>query len=213
MRLRKTIKLILWMVIVGLSGTQVATASGFYATGSLGFAVQKPPSEGSSSIGSASDVSGRIAAGYLHTINDKWAAGVELGYSHFGTGTFYKDPTTKLPAKSTITLKSYATDISVVANYKLNPQWTLIGKGGVADMRSDANADSTLYNHHVETQYYEHDVKPVIGFGARYQLDENVSVESSLTHYFGDTSLDSTNPSNVVPIVNQLLVGIHYAFN
>ena len=190
------------LVLLYLANVQVASASGFYVTGSLGFAVQKPPSDGSASIGTASDVSERVAAGYLHTINDKWGAGLEVGYSYFGTGTFHRN-------LATFDITTSASDISAVATYKLNPKWTLLGQAGMAHIRSDVDTHLP----HAEFEKYEHDVKPMIGFGARYHLEGGLSIDTTLLHYFGDTSVDLANPpDDIVPIVNQLLVGVHYSF-
>ncbi|MCL9781928.1 porin family protein [Vibrio sp. S4M6] len=197
------LKVSLVSILLSLGMFSAANASGLYVTGSMGFAVQKPPGDGTTTIGTASDLSGRLATGYVQTINDKWDTGIEVGYSYFGKGTYYQ-------SGHTFDLTSSASDINALIGYALSEKWVLQAKAGLAQIKTKAKIP-TKFGTYRERD--EHDVKPLLGIGARYQLNEALSFEMMLTHYFGATSSEgATSSNNIVPAVNQLLLGVRYSF-
>lgn len=172
---RKLKPLAATLLVAGLMGAG-AHAEGLYGGGSLGGQTYPDRINGNSTSGSA--VSGKIFGGYQLNPNFAVEAGVaELGSVNSGSGH----------------VDSYGTFVDAVGTMPLNPQWSLLGRVGVAHMSVNTPTGDDGGN----------GLK--VGLGAEYALSKNVALRGEWERYelvsFGGR-----------PTADQFTVGVKVGF-
>ncbi|MCL9782423.1 outer membrane beta-barrel protein [Vibrio sp. S4M6] len=184
--------------ILSVAGTASAFAGNIYVDGGVGVASTKVAGQIISQDSmTKSHLSGGVAVGYQQELNDKWDAGAELGYSYFGT-------ISNNVGSDELKFQSSSIDLAGVGTYHIDEKWAVFGKGGVAYMMSKVTDSQGVLSGEDSNEY-----KPLLGAGVRYSIDEQLSLQGTYTHYFGDNSNTS---NNYAPVVNNFLVGVHYTF-
>jgi OOP family OmpA-OmpF porin len=163
------------LLAAGLVGAS-AHAEGFYGGGGIGGQTYPDNINGNSTSGSA--VSGKIFGGYQLNPNFAVEAGVaELGNVNSGAGK----------------VDSYGTFVDAVGIVPLNPQWSLLGRVGVAHMQVNTPTGDDGGN----------GLK--VGLGAEYALSKTVAVRGEWERYelvsFGGR-----------PVADQFTVGVKFGF-
>lgn len=184
--------------IFGLVSTS-ANAETLYFEGGLGSAVQTIPHTGFNNT-TESHVSSRIAVGYSQPIAMEMEGGLEVGYTNFGDATFQYTNTDEYKVRGS------SVDLAGKVYYRVDELWSMFGKAGMAYMMSDVTDAST------NTKTDDGAFKPLVGVGVRYSLDEALSLQASVTHYFGDKSVNADNTNEFVPVVDNFMFSIHYEF-
>lgn len=174
-------------------------AENLYFEGGLGSAVQTIPHTGFNNT-TESHLSSRIAVGYSQPIALDVQAGLEVGYSNFGNATF------QYPNTDEYKVRGSSIDLAGKAYYRFDDLWSMFGKAGMAYMMSDVTDEST------NTKTDDGAFKPLLGVGLRYNLGEALSLQASVTHYFGDKSVNANNTNEFVPVVDNFMIGVHYEF-
>ena len=150
---RKLKPLAATLLLAGLAGAG-AHAEGLYAGGSLGGQTYPSTINGNSTSGSA--VSGKIFGGYQLNPNFAVEAGItELGSVNSNPGN----------------VDSYGTFVDAVGIMPLNPQWSLLGRVGVAHMQVNTPTGDDGGN------------GMKVGLGAEYALSKTVALRGEWERY------------------------------
>lgn len=168
--------LIASLLVVGSLGAVAAHAEGAYVGGSIGGQTYPNTLNGNSTSGSA--VSGKIFGGYQLNPNFAVEAGVtELGSINNAAGT----------------IDSYGTFVDAVGIMPLTPQWSLLGRLGVAHMSVNTPTGDDGGN----------GIKA--GVGAEYALSKTVALRGEWERY--QLTAFGGNPN-----ADQFTVGIKVGF-
>ncbi|MCL9780650.1 outer membrane beta-barrel protein [Vibrio sp. S4M6] len=164
----------------------------FYFDAGVGRATTSVPRNFGDGVPKNSDATSLgFAVGYSQAVNDSWDIGGEVGYNFLGDSDFGNG----------ITITTSSIDIATLASYHIDNRWSIFGKGGAALMTSKYDADTPAISN----------VKPFMGVGARYSINDNLSLQATYSHYFGDKKFDESAPY-MIPIIDNVLVGVHYKF-
>jgi OOP family OmpA-OmpF porin len=172
---RKLKPLAATLLLVGLAATG-AHAEGLYGGGALGNQTYPGTLNGNSTSGSAT--SGKIFGGYKLNPNFAVEAGAaDLGSVSSGNGQVH----------------GYGTFVDAVGIAPLSPQWSLLGRVGVAHMAVDTPNGNDGGNGFK------------VGLGAEYALTKNVALRGEWERYelvsFGDR-----------PTADQFTLGVKVSF-
>ncbi|MGF1739727.1 autotransporter outer membrane beta-barrel domain-containing protein [Vibrio profundum] len=164
----------------------------------VGQAEQTIPTIGFNNDASDTQTSIRIAIGQEEPTALNWMTGIDFGYSHFGTADL------RLASGDQIRAKTSALDLSLTTTYRIDQIWSIFGKGGLGYMISDVERSS------LGTKERDKALKPLLGLGLRLRVGYAVDVKATVTHYFGDKSVENTE--QYVPVVDEYLLSFHFPF-
>jgi hypothetical protein len=179
-----------------------------------------------------SQLSGRIAGGIIHMIDDSVGITGELGWGYYGRTTFSVDTTfstvpVSLSSKYTITGFDVLVGVASIQTY-----YTLYAKVGgiIQNMQQNNTAifttpaivplPGTVY--HFNDKHTSAAVLPAIKLGAGYNIDANWSITGSYLFAYGANTKTqfnySTSPTVLVakvntqnPMMNAFMLGIQYS--
>ncbi|MEW6020848.1 MAG: outer membrane beta-barrel protein [Pseudomonadota bacterium] len=134
---------------------------------------------------------GKLYGGYA--FDDTWA--LEGGFASYGKATFDKAET---GAPYDTTLKTNLVYAAVRASYRLNDAWSFNGKLGAARHFQELDQGDTTTRHH--------EVRPMFGIGAAY----NLTTRAALTLELNDYGTVRTPDSKL--IVRKLEAGARFSF-
>jgi hypothetical protein len=190
-----------------LAGSDVGS---FYISGEVGYGEPRTDLAGQSKTlvksDDGGDAVGRVAAGYLFTINNRWALGPEFAYTGFSDKTFdAKDP--KVNGK--IKLETYALDLLGVARFNINPDFYLVGKAGGSYVRQKVKGSGELAG-----SGSEHQIKPkvALGFGIPVNKDGTLALTLTSSYTFGEDEIDVTKRGHKVTANYDILAGVNFSF-
>ncbi|NVO07092.1 MAG: porin family protein [Rhodoferax sp.] len=172
---RKLKPLAATLLLAGLAGAG-AHAEGLYGGGAVGGQTYPDTLNGNPSSGS--NLSGKIFGGYQLNPNFAVEAGVsDMGTLNSGSGHVH----------------SYGTFVDAVGIAPLSPQWSLLGRLGVAHMAVDTPTGNDTGNGFK------------VGLGAEYALTKSVALRGEWERYelvsFGSR-----------PVADQFTLGVKYGF-
>jgi hypothetical protein len=168
----------------------------FYASLGAGYASpEKMPSFPSidRDLGSAA---GRAAIGYQY--NASIPMGVELGYSYLGKLAKYTAEGVDAG------LKYYTLDALVTASYPMS-QFFLTAKGGMAYEHVSGTGDLSGSS--------DHKYVPEVGLAAGYHINQNLALDLSVYHTFGENLSDVSDPddSHGTPSIDSAFLSLSFS--
>jgi len=197
----KHIKIISIAIASLLASNMAMAKSGPYVQGQLGVAKNNL----NSGIPSNSyfnttnhDFAGRISAGYMGNLTEKWQLGGEIGWGHYGSMDFTGN------AFDTSTAKITATDLALVTSYQLAPKIELLAKGGTSIEKLSSTKDLGFGATTNTTK-----AVPMAGIGIGYDFTSKLQANLNYTHTFGD---DMSATSTGVPTLDTVMAGLKYSF-
>lgn len=160
-----------------LAGLSAAHAEGLYAGGNLG----TPDYHGSINgvSGDGSGVGGKLYGGYTVTPDFAVEAGLfDLGHIDDGSGK----------------VELHGVFVDAVGRYELAPQWSLLGRAGVAQGRfTTTNGDDS-------------GTALKLGMGLQYELTPQVALRAEYEHYRFASAFDAK------PKVGEFSLGVKVGF-
>ncbi|BCM26048.1 outer membrane beta-barrel protein [Methyloradius palustris] len=206
-------KLALLAVLSTLTIAPAYAADGFYAVGSVGWSKldldkgsidSQLVSAGVTGLNSStdeSDVGYKLQLGYQFTEN----LAIEGGYIDLGKTSYSASYT---GGNANAEAKARGVNLSVVYIYPINNDFSVFGKIGIIDARVKASVVATGPGGTASASASSTDVKPTIGFGATYNLNETVGIRAEYEFFNKLGNSDSTGESNV----NLVSAGLVYKF-
>lgn len=116
-------------------------------------------------------------------INNKFHYGAEVSYSSYATNE------TEIE-NLRFDYDGYNVAVLGVAKYYFNNKWSIFGKAGAAYTVQDLSSNVSAFNQK------ESKVLPKIGFGGSYNVTNDLPLNISFEHIFGDELAEFTNKSN-----------------
>lgn len=166
------------LLVLGSLGAVAAHAEGAYVGGAIG-TQSYPSTVNGNPISSSSTTSGKLFGGYQLNPNFAVEGGLtELGNINTGTGG---------------SVDTYGTYVDAVGILPLNPQWSLLGRVGVAHMQVNTPTGNDGGN----------GLKA--GLGAEYALSKTVGLRAEWERY--ELKAFGGNPN-----VDQFTVGVKVGF-
>lgn len=133
-------------------------------------------------------------AGIAKNVSDDLKLGAELGLTDLGESKF--------DTVATISQKSL--DLLATASLTVNPQVDVFVKGGIANVRQEAELATST----VKTTK----IKPMAAFGVAYDLNEQVALTGTVQHIFGDELNSGNFTTDTIASSTAANVGVRYNF-
>lgn len=122
---------------------------------------------------------------------------MEVGYANLGTTTY--------SGARQGTRETHGMTVQLVGTYALNPNFTLIGKGGFGIINTEVNGTiaGTPNNNAGDT-----DLEWSVGMGAQYNFTKTVGLRAEWERYFNVGDSDSTRESTI----DMITAGVIFKF-
>lgn len=120
-----------------------------------------------------------VHGGYM--FNTHW--GAEVGYTHFADAT-----------RTGETYKAYSVDMAAKGVYHFDYQWSGFAKAGFGNLHGEDNNNSKTR------------LKPLVGIGAGYNANHNVTVNAGYSYIMGGDGQNDLGNNSL------LYVGVDYHF-
>ena len=126
---------------------------------------------------------------------------MEVGYANLGTTTYSSAGV----GGRTGTRETHGMTVQLVGTYALNPNFTLIGKGGFGIINTEVNGTiaGTPNNNAGDT-----DLEWSVGMGAQYNFTKTVGLRAEWERYFNVGDSDSTRESTI----DMITAGVVFKF-
>lgn len=126
---------------------------------------------------------------------------MEVGYANLGTTTYSSAGV----GGRTGTRETHGMTVQLVGTYALNPNFTLIGKGGFGIINTEVNGTiaGTPNNNTGDT-----DLEWSVGMGAQYNFTKTVGLRAEWERYFNVGDSDSTRESTI----DMITAGVIFKF-